>query len=73
MSEENDKLQEFVRFQVTRKLTQTTKTFLFLLEEIKANNQDFDFAKYRKVSLDCLNDSKRELDVLFDKLQISLK
>jgi len=73
MSEENERLQEFVKFQITRRLTYVAKTSLHLLEEIKENNQDFDFQKYRKKMLDVLGDSVRELDELLSKVNFTLK
>jgi hypothetical protein len=73
LTTEGEKLQEFLKFQYARKLTKLARTFLNLLEEIKAADQSFDFNTYRKQVLDQSNDAIRELDELFNKVNFTLK
>lgn len=70
----NDKIKEFILFQFERKFIEVTKSHLKDLEEIKNNSpKSLDFPKYRKHALDKMNDSLREIQNLFDKVQIALK
>jgi hypothetical protein len=73
-----DKITDLVKFQFNRKITNLSKNFLQSLEEIRDNsdltsNNNFDYSKYRKRCLDDMNNCLRELDEIFNKLNINLK
>ena len=68
---------EFVRFQITRKVTGLYKQFLFILEDVKDDNankiDDKSYQRARKRILDFGNDTIREMEEDFSKLKITLK
>ena len=68
---------EFVRFQITRKVTGLSKQFLFILEDVKDDNankiDDKSYQRARKRILDFGNDTIREMEEDFSKLKITLK
>ena len=68
---------EFVRFQITRKVTGPYKQFLFILEDVKDDNankiDDKSYQRARKTILDFGNDTIREMEEDFSKLKITLK
>ena len=68
---------EFVRFQITRKVTGLYKQFLFILEDIKEEEgnkvNDQSYQRARKRVLDYGNDTIRDLEDNFSKLKITLK
>lgn len=73
-----DKIKDFVRFQSERKFKHLAKNFLDILKEAidissthEYNNDDY--IKYRKRVLDNMNDALREMDEIYNKLQINLK
>ena len=70
------KLQEYVQFQISRKITQLYKNFLFILEDLRANGYnitDEDYQRARKRVLDHGNDSIREIEECLKDLDIRLK
>ena len=70
------KLQEYVQFQISRKITQLYKNFLFILEDLRANGYnitDEDYQRARKRGLDHGNDSIREIEECLKDLDIRLK
>ena len=70
------KLQEYVQFQISRKLTQLDKNFLFILEDLRAQGYDItdeDYQRARKRVLDHGNDSIREIEECLKDLDIRLK
>ena len=68
---------EFVRFQITRKVTGLYKQFLFILEDVKDDNankiDDKSYQRARKRILAFGNDTIREMEEDFSKLKITLK
>jgi isoleucyl-tRNA synthetase len=76
MEEGKDNAQEFVRFQVHRKITNLYKQFLFILEDMKSEGDGVNeeaFQKARKRILDHGNDSIREVDEMLEKFHFRLK
>ena len=70
------KLQEYVQFQISRKITQLYKNFLFILEDLRAQGYDItdeDYQRARKRVLDHGNDSIREIEECLKDLDIRLK
>ena len=70
------KLQEYVQFQISRKITQLYKNFLFILEDLRAQGYDItdeDYQWARKRVLDHGNDSIREIEECLKDLDIRLK
>ena len=68
-----EKLQEYVSFQLTRKVTHLYKNFLFILEDLKYDISDEDFQSCRKRILDHGNDTVREIEDCLKDLDIRLK
>jgi|TARA_R110002074_G_scaffold267104_2_gene439386 hypothetical protein len=71
-----EKLQEYVSFQLTRKVTHLYKNFLFILEDLKSQGYDIsdeDFQRCRKRILDHGNDTVREIEDCLKDLDIRLK
>lgn len=71
-----DKVKEFVRFQIHRKVISLFKNFLILVEENASqpyNINDETFKKNRKRILDAGNDVLREIDEILNKVEITLK
>ena len=74
--DKGDSAKEFVTFQVTRKVTNLYKQFLFLLEDLQDQGYDIPdevFQRMRKRVLDHGNDTIRELEENLDKLDIMLR
>ena len=73
---EEDKVKEFLQFQVRRKVTNLYKNFLFILEDLKENEYDISEESYqrqRKRVLDFGNDTIREIEETLKNLDIKLK
>ncbi len=71
-----DKLQEYISFQLSRKVTHLYKNFLFILEDLKAQGYDIsdeDYQRARKRVLDHGNDTIREIEECLKELDIRLK
>lgn len=68
---DNDKIKEFVQFQIRRNLTNLFKNFLLILED--CNLTDSEYQKFRKRILDDSNNKLREIEETFDNLNISFK
>ena len=74
--DKGDSAKEFVTFQVTRKVTNLYKQFLFLLEDLQDQGYDIPdevFQRMRKRVLDHGNDTIREIEENLDKLDITLR
>ena len=69
--ENDDKVKDFVRFQIRRNITNLFKSFLLLLED--AGVSDEDYQKARKRILDDANNKIREIDETFETLNVSFK
>lgn len=72
---ENDKVKDFLQFQVRRKITNLYKNFLFILEDIKDKeyNSEEDYQRHRKRVLDFGNDTIREIEETLGSLDIKIK
>ncbi len=69
-------IKDFVAFQVTRKVTNLTKSFLVQLEDLKDESDilsEDKFLRMRKRALDSLNDALRDLGTTFERVEITLK
>tara|TARA_Y100000593_G_scaffold21481_3_gene43172 strand:+ start:1777 stop:2004 length:228 start_codon:yes stop_codon:yes gene_type:complete len=74
--EKREKEKDFLKFQVTRKVTNLYKNFLFILEDLQEedyNISDESYKRSRKRVLDYGNDSIREIEDYLDKFDIRLK
>ena len=74
--DKEEKEKEFLKFQVTRKVTNLYKNFLFILEDLQEadnNIPDESYRRNRKRVLDYGNDSIREIEEYLDKFKIRLK
>ena len=74
--DKGDSAKDFVTFQVTRKVTNLYKQFLFLLEDLQDQGYDIPdevYQRMRKRILDHGNDTIRELEENLDKLDITLR
>ena len=74
--DKEEKEKEFLKFQVTRKVTNLYKNFLFILEDLQEadnNLSDESYKRNRKRVLDYGNDSIREIEEYLDKFKIRLK
>jgi hypothetical protein len=71
----DEKVKDFLQFQVRRKVTNLYKNFLFILEDQKdkSYNSEEDYQRNRKRILDYGNDTIREIDEILDSLDIKLK
>ena len=70
------KLQDYVSFQLSRKVTHLYKNFLFILEDLKAQGYDIDedmYQRCRKRVLDQGNDTIREIEDYLNNFDIRLK
>lgn len=70
------KLQEYIQFQLSRKVTHLYKNFLFILEDLRDNGYDIsdeDYQRARKRILDHGNDTIREIEECLKDLDIRLK
>ena len=71
-----EKEKEFLQFQVQRKVVSLYKSFLFILEDLKAQGYDIDedmFQRSRKRVLDQGNDTIREIEDYLNNFDIRLK
>ena len=71
-----EKEKEFLQFQVQRKVVSLYKSFLFILEDLKAQGYDIDEDMYqtcRKRVLDQGNDTIREIEDYLNNFDIRLK
>jgi hypothetical protein len=74
--DKGDSAKDFVTFQVTRKVTNLYKQFLFLLEDLQDQGYDIPdevYQRMRKRILDHGNDTIREIEENLDKLDITLR
>ena len=74
--DKGDSAKEFVTFQVTRKVTNLYKQFLFLLEDLQDQGYDIPdevYQRMRKRLLDHGNDAIREIEENLEKLDITLR
>lgn len=74
--EKREKEKDFLKFQVTRKVTNLYKNFLFILEDLQDEDYNISEESYkrsRKRVLDYGNDSIREIEEYLDKFDIRLK
>ena len=74
--ENREKEKDFLKFQVTRKVTNLYKNFLFILEDLQDedyNVSDESYKRSRKRVLDHGNDSIREIEECLKDLDIRLK
>ena len=74
--DKGNKAKEFVTFQVTRKVTNLYKQFLFLLEDLQDQGYDIPdevYQRMRKRVLDHGNDAIREIEENLEKLDITLR
>jgi len=70
------KEKEFLQFQVQRKVVSLYKSFLFILEDLKAQGYDIDedmYQRCRKRVLDQGNDTIREIEDYLNNFDIRLK
>ena len=71
-----EKEEEFLQFQVQRKVVSLYKSFLFILEDLKAQGYDIDedmYQRCRKRVLDQGNDTIREIEDYLNNFDIRLK
>ena len=71
-----EKEKEFLQFQVQRKVVSLYKSFLFILEDLKAQGYDIDedmYQRCRKRVLDQGNDTIREIEDYLNNFDIRLK
>jgi len=76
MDKGSDSAKDFVTFQVSRKVTNLYKQFLFLLEDLQEQGYDIPdevYQRMRKRVLDHGNDTIREIEENLDKLDITLR
>ena len=76
MDKGSNSAKDFVTFQVSRKVTNLYKQFLFLLEDLQDQGYDIPdevFQRMRKRVLDHGNDTIREIEENLDKLDITLR
>lgn len=69
------KEQEYLNFQVKRKVTALFKNIFFLLEDLQKENKDFSKEKYehiRKRVLDYANDTIRDLQTDINQFNIHI-
>ena len=64
---------EVLKFQVNRALTNQAKSFLVILEDLLEYKILFPYNRKRKIILDGMNNSIRELEEFIEKLEIKLK
>lgn len=69
-----DKIKEFLQFQIRRKITNLYKQFLFILEDLEEGKSDKEnYQRIRKRILDYGNDATREIEEYLKNLDIKLK
>lgn len=69
--ENDDKVKDFVKFQVRRNITNIFKNFFIILEDIGIS--DAEYQKYRKRILDIANEKIREIEETFETLDVKFK
>lgn len=72
----NDKIKEYVLFQINRKITDLFKSFLNTIEDLRDDQYNISetrMQKMRKRTLDAGNECIRELEEYFSKLDVKLK
>ncbi len=75
-SRPEDKVKEFLQFQIQRKVTNLYKQFLFILEDVHTSKDPKDpeiFQRNRKRVLDFGNDTAREIEEYLKNLDIKIK
>lgn len=71
-----DRIKEFLQFQIRRKITNLYKQFLFILEDSHTSKNANDpevFQRNRKRVLDFGNDTAREVEEYLKNLEIKIK
>ena len=71
-----EKEKEFLQFQVQRKVVSLYKSFLFILEDLKAQGYDIDedmYQRCRKRVLDQGSDTIREIEDYLNNFDVRLK
>ena len=73
----DDKVKEFLQFQVRRKVTNLYKNFLFILEDLQEKRYDITddevYQSCRKRVLDYGNDAIREVEETLESIDVKLK
>jgi hypothetical protein len=69
--EQDDKVKDFVKFQIRRNITNLFKSFFIVLDDL--NITDEQYQKYRKRILDDANNKIREIEEIFDNLDVAFK
>ena len=71
------KLEEFVKFQINRKVINLYKTFFIILEDLQEQGflkmSSASYTRVRKKVLDGGNDCIREIEDYLEKLDVSIK
>lgn len=73
---DNEKVSDYIKFQIRRNVTNLFKQFLVVLEDIRSNPTDLSdvtFERNRKKVLDSGNDAIREIEKNLEKVYITLK
>ena len=77
MDIDSDKLKEYIRFQINRKITNLYKQFLFILEDLRDEKYSVEdpkaYSQTRKRILDLGNDAIREIEEHFKHLQVDIR
>jgi len=75
--EKGNELEEFVKFQINRKVINLYKNFFVILEDLQENGflkvSSGSYNRIRKKILDGGNDCIREIEEYLEKLDISIK
>ena len=75
--EKGNSLEEFVKFQINRKVINLYKSFFVILEDLQAQGflkmSSASYNRIRKKILDCGNDCIREVEEYLEKLDINIK
>jgi len=73
----NKSLEDFVKFQINRKVINLYKTFFIILEDLQENGflkmSSASYSRIRKKILDGGNDCIREIEDYIEKLDITIK
>ena len=76
-NDQNSKLEEFVKFQINRKVINLYKTFFIILEDLQEQGflkmSSASYNRVRKKILDGGNDCIREIEDYLEKLDVSIK
>lgn len=73
---DDSKVKEFLNFHIRRKVTVLFTTFLNQLEDLREDGlgvSDDKYQRVRKRVLDSGNDCIRDLEIMIDKLNVSIK